>query len=106
MRVLLGSEHDSLTGFELERCGQISNPDPGPLQVHEHGDSFPSAIEDGAKLMNPPGSDLGSSVGCIDAHHVDSCVEERRHLSRLIPRGAQGGNDLSAANLCSWHAGV
>ena len=56
-----------------------------------------------AELLDPARADLGRAVRGVDADDVDAGVEQRGHLRGLLPRGAERGDDLGAANRSAGH---
>ena len=81
----LGREDDPLARLEAERRRQIADPDPGPLQVEQDGRRVAAAGEHLTQAADPAGADLRRAVRRVDADHVDARVEQRGHLSGLVP---------------------
>jgi hypothetical protein len=100
----LRREDHLLASFQVKGRVQVSDPDAGALQIDEHRRRVPPSFHHAAQVMNPARANLGRTVRRVDADDVDACVEQRRHLLRLLPGGAQRGHDFGATNRGLRHA--
>ena len=101
----LGREDDPLPRLEPERPRQVADPNPRSLQIEQDGRRIPPRGEHLAQAGDPAGADFRSAVRRVDADDVDPRVQQRGHLRGLVPRWAQGGDDLGAADRRVRHLG-
>ena len=56
-----------------------------------------------AELLDPARANLGRAVRGVDADDVDPGIDQGGHPRGVVPRGAEGGDDLGAANGSARH---
>ena len=81
---------------QLARCREIAYPNPGTLQVEQHGDGHVRALRDAARRGDPPRPRLGGPMRRIDPEDIGASLKQGADRGLIAGRGPQGRDDLGA----------